>query len=222
MERLLALFARLFPLWTLLGVLAALAAPGLFAWFEGRLIVAGLALIMLGMGLTLRLEDFRRVFELPWPILAGVALQFSVMPFLGWSIARAMALPPDFAVGLILVSSCPGGTASNVVAFLARANVALSVSMTLASTLLAVAMTPLLAGTLAGAYVPVDAWALLRDVMLVGALPVLLGAALGQWAPGWVGRLQRVSPTVAVILIVLIVSASSARGARTSSRMEGC
>ena len=206
MERLLSRFTSLFPLWTLLGGLLALYRPELFTWFAGNLIVAGLSLIMLGMGITLRFEDFRRVCRLPRPILSGVLLQFTVMPFLGWSIAWALQLPRDFAVGLILVSCCPGGTASNVVAYLARADLALSVSMTLCSTLLAVGMTPILTELLAGTYVPVDAWALLRTVVMVVALPVLLGAALNRWAPCRVNHVRIVSPPLAVILIVLIVS----------------
>ena len=89
---------------------------------------------MLGMGLTLTPNDFKRVFVIPAALLGGIALQFVIMPFLGWGIGYLLDLPRDMAVGLVLVSCCPGGTASNLVAFLARANVALSVSMTAIST----------------------------------------------------------------------------------------
>ena len=135
---------NLFPLWSVLVAVVALAWPSAFDWYSVTMIRIGLGIIMLGMGLTLALADFKRVFSVPFALLGGVTLQFVVMPFLGWSIGHLMALPRDIAVGLVLVACCPGGTASNVVAFLARANVALSVSMTAISTMLAVVLTPVL------------------------------------------------------------------------------
>ena len=156
MRRLLLTAANWFPAWVLGASLLALWQPALFTWFSGPWIVWGLAVIMLGMGLTLDVRDFAAVLKMPRVVALGFAAQYAIMPLLGWAIAKALALPSDFAVGLILVACCPGGTASNVVAFLARANVALSVVMTTCSTLAAVLMTPLLTERLAGAYVPVD------------------------------------------------------------------
>jgi len=126
------------------GGLLALHEPAWFMWFSGPWIVWGLAVIMLGMGVTLTVEDFRRVLTMPKPVALGFCAQYTVMPLLGWGIGRLLQLDTPFAVGLILVSCCPGGTASNVVTYLARANVALSVVMTAASTFAAVFMTPLL------------------------------------------------------------------------------
>ena len=138
------LLTNLFPLWSVLVAVVALIWPAVFSWYSTLFIQIGLGFIMLGMGLTLTLSDFKRVFLFPTALICGVTLQFVIMPFLGWIIVMFMNLPRDIAVGLILVSCCPGGTASNVVAFLSRANVALSVSMTSVSTIIAVLLTPFL------------------------------------------------------------------------------
>jgi BASS family bile acid:Na+ symporter len=112
------------------------------------------------MGITLSVDDFKAALKMPRAIATGFVAQYLIMPLLGWSIASAMKLETGLAVGLILVSCCPGGTASNVVTFLAKGNVALSVLMTTCSTFGAIFMTPLLTKWLAGSLVPVDAWAL--------------------------------------------------------------
>jgi BASS family bile acid:Na+ symporter len=195
---------NLFPLWVLLGAALALRVPAAFTWFAGDLIVWGLAVIMLGMGITLGVDDFRRVLETPRPILLGVAAQFTVMPLLGWSIAHALALDPPLAVGLILVACCPGGTASNVVTHIAKANLALSVLMTTCSTMAAIAFTPLLTGLLAGTYVDVDEWALFLSTVQVVLLPVVIGVFLNQRVPALVRIVLPVAPVVAVPAIVLI------------------
>jgi BASS family bile acid:Na+ symporter len=195
---------NLFPIWVLLGSALALRYPAAFTWFAGDLIVWGLAVIMLGMGITLGVEDFRRVLETPRPILLGVVGQFTIMPLLGWAIAHALALDPPLAVGLILVACCPGGTASNVVTHIARANLALSVLMTMCSTMGAIVFTPLLTGLLAGTYVDVDEWALFTSTIRVVLLPVLIGVFLNQRVPALVRIVLPVAPVVAVAVIVLI------------------
>jgi bile acid:Na+ symporter, BASS family len=206
MNRLLTLGANAFPLWVTLGGGLALVYPSLFTWFSGPWIVWGLALIMLGMGLTLSLSDFRQVLTMPKTILIGFFAQYLIMPFLGWSISQIMNLPPPFAVGLILVSCCPGGTASNVVTYLARANVALSVLMTMCTTFAAIALTPLLTGWLAGSYVPIDGWGLFLSTVQVVLLPLILGLLLHHFFPPLIQRLAPVSPLIAVCTITLICS----------------
>ncbi|RPI92663.1 MAG: bile acid:sodium symporter family protein, partial [Spirochaetales bacterium] len=114
----------LFPVWVLLASVIALIHPPVFTWFSGSLITLGLGVIMLGMGITLEWEDFKRVLTMPGRVVLGVALQFGVMPFLGWSLGYLFDLPREFAVGLGLVACCPGGTASNVICYLARLDVA--------------------------------------------------------------------------------------------------
>lgn len=204
MVRVLNTLTNLFPLWVLVGGVGALIQPAWFTWFQKQAIVWGLAVIMLGMGVTLSVEDFKRVLAMPRAVATGVVAQFLVMPLLGWSIARLLDMETAFAVGLILVSCCPGGTASNVVSYLARANVALSVLMTMCSTFAAVVLTPILTKWLAGAYVPVDAWALFLDTVKVVLAPVLLGLALHHGTPRLVRLVLPVAPLVSVVVIALI------------------
>lgn len=195
-----------FALWLCLGVGWAWLRPADFTWFLPY-IPAGLGIIMLGMGLTLRVADFAAALRDPASVAIGVVAQFALMPALGFGLAQALALPPPLAVGLILVASCPGGTASNVITHLARGNVPLSVLMTACSTLVAVGATPLLTRWLAGAYVPVPAGALLKDMLQLVALPVAAGLLANRLAPRVTGRLAGVAPVASVFFIVLIVGA---------------
>ena len=206
MRRLLLASADWFPAWVLGGALLALWKPALFTWFSGPWIVWGLAVVMLGMGITLNVADFASVMRIPRTVALGFVAQYTIMPLLGWSVAKLLALPPAFAVGLILVACCPGGTASNVVTYLARANVALSVIMTMCSTLAAVVMTPLLTGWLAGAYVPVDAWGIFLTTAQVVLAPILLGLLLHHKAPRLTEFILPVGPVVSVLVISLIVA----------------
>ncbi len=204
---------NLFALWTVLGTLWAWFVPGHFTWFVdgdnrvfgAKLISIGLGLIMFGMGITLSFDDFRRVLKVPLAVGVGVGCQFLVMPLLGYSLARLFELETGLAVGLILVSCCPGGTASNVVTYLARGNLAFSVLLTMCSTLLAIVLTPLLTGWLAGKYVEVDRWNLFLNMLAVVLVPVLAGVFLHRLFPGLVKRLAPWSPVLSVAIIVLIV-----------------
>ncbi len=209
MPRLISLFVAAFPLWILLSSAVALVKPEVFTWFHGPWIRYGLSAIMLGMGLTLKLEDFQAVLKLPRAGVIGVVCQFLIMPFLGWATAYGLGLhqiDPSLAVGLILVSCCPGGTASNVIAYLARANVALSVLMTIVSTSAAIFLTPLMTKWLAGTLVDVDAWALFRSTISVVLIPVALGVLINRYAPRWAGKIGTVSPSISVLAIILIVA----------------
>ena len=196
--------ANAFPIWVLVACGLALVEPGLFTWFRGNAIVVGLAVIMLGMGLGLSLADFQRVTTRPTTVAAGFAAQFLIMPTAGWLVAETMQLDTPFAVGLILVGCCPGGTASNVVTYLARADVALSVLMTTCSTLGAVVLTPLLTQLLAGKLVAVDGWGLFLSTLQVVVLPVVAGMAINRWLPGAVQRVLPVAPLVSVVTIALV------------------
>jgi BASS family bile acid:Na+ symporter len=204
-ERTLQTATNLFPLWTVTFSAAALIWPTAFTWFSGNAIQWGLGFIMLGMGLTLQFDDFRPVFRKPGAVAIGVVLQFSVMPMLGWSIATLMDLPKELALGLILVASCPGGTASNVIVFLARADLALSVAMTSVSTLASVLMTPLLTRLLAGRLVDVDVLGLLQSILLIVIFPVVLGASANRFFPTGARRISAYSPFVSVVFIILIL-----------------
>jgi BASS family bile acid:Na+ symporter len=150
---------------------------------------------------------------MPGQIALGFILQYTVMPFLGWMAARWMDLPPALAAGVILVGCCPGGTASNVVSYLARADVPLSVIMTTASTLAAAVMTPWLTAWLAGRYVEVDSWGLAASTLQVVVLPVLAGVLLRAKAGRATESLVVWSPLVAVVAISMIVAGVLAQNA---------
>ena len=205
--------ANAFPVWVAAACSLSLIEPALFAWFKGEAIVVGLAVIMLGMGMTLSLADFQRVASRPLAVVAGVVAQFLIMPAAGWSIATGLGLETPFVVGLILVACCPGGTASNVVAFIARADVALSVVMTTCSTLAAVFLTPLLTALLAGRLVDVDTWGLFLSTFQVVILPVAGGVALNRLLPRAVASVLPIAPLVSVLMIALICGSIIAQNA---------
>jgi BASS family bile acid:Na+ symporter len=168
---------------------------------------------MLGMGLTLTFADFARVLSTPKRIFTGLTLQYTIMPAIAFAVSRLLALPLDFAVGLCIVGACPGGTASNVVTYLAKADLPLSVAMTTASTMGAVIATPVITKLLLGTLVPVDVAALLLSTVQVVLLPVLLGAALNQTFPKQVERLAPLSALSAVLLIAAICGSVIAQNA---------
>lgn len=209
----------LFAVWTILGTAWAWFIPSHFVWVaDGRftpfgqpLISVLLGVVMLGMGITLSFDDFRRIMKMPGSIAAGVVLQFTVMPLTGVAVAIAFGFETGLAVGLILVACCPGGTASNIVTYLARANLALSVTMTMASTLVAIIATPLLTGWLAGIFIEIDRWSLFRDMVAVVLVPVIAGVLLNRYVPKLTASVAKVSPLISVFVVVLIVGSIIAR-----------
>lgn len=201
-----------FPLWVLAAASLALWHPPLFTWFTSPLITLGLGIIMLGMGLTLTPEDFKEVVKHPRWVLTGFVLQYSIMPFIGWLAAELFGLPAPLAVGIILVACCPGGTASNVVTYLARADVPLSVTMTALSTLAAVIMTPLLSTWLIGSRVEVNGWGLFMSTVQVVILPLALGVILHKFFKRQTERILPAAPLIAVIFITLIVASIVGQG----------
>ena len=205
-------FVNLFPLWVILFSFTALLRPELFTWFSGNLITLGLGIIMLGMGLTLKITDFKILFKNPRWTIIGVLTQFSVMPFLGWAISKILDLPNFFAVGLILVSCCPGGTASNVIAYLSNLNVAFSVTMTFISTITGVVLTPLLITNISGELINVDLDSLLLSTTKVVLLPVFIGLFVSKYFQSFTNKIIVYSPSIAVIFIVLIVASIIGEG----------
>lgn len=183
------------------GFLAPGSVSGLTGWINPLL-----GLVMFGMGLTLRPVDFALVAKRPLPVLLGVTAQYVVMPLVALLVVLLLQLPPELAAGVILVGCAPGGTASNVVAYLARGDVALSVAMTSISTLLAPVLTPLLTLWLAGQYLPVDGGAMAWAITKVVLLPVLVGLAVRLLVPRLVERALPVLPWVSVAAIALIVA----------------
>jgi BASS family bile acid:Na+ symporter len=216
-----SLATNLFPVWVLLGGALALWHPDWFIWFRGGFITWGLAVIMLGMGITLSLDDFKAVLKMPRAVGIGFVAHYAIMPFLGWSIAHLLRLETPFAVGLILVACCPCGTASTVVNYLARSNVALSVLMTMCSTLGAIVMTPLLTEWLAGKYVPVDAFGLFLSTVKIVLAPVILGVGLNRYTPRLVKFILPVSPLISVLTITLICASIIGSSADDLKRSGG-
>lgn len=199
-------FVHAFLLWLILAVAAALIYPPSFAWFRLSWIDPLLGLAMLGMGLGLTGADFLRVGQAPRAILLGVLLQYTLMPAAGYLVANAFQLETPLAVGLILLACCPGGTASNVISYIAKADVALSVSMTMLSTLSAVLVTPLLTTWLVGSRIELDPRILIASTAKVVVLPVILGVLMRRFLPRVSAVLIPIAPAVAVICIILIVA----------------
>lgn len=174
-----------------------------------------LMIIMLGMGMTLRPADFAIVARKPIALIVGVLAQFIVMPLTGWALAAGFGLAPAIAVGVILVGSAPGGTASNVMVYLAKGDTALSVAMTTVSTLLAPVLTPLLVLWLAGSYLPVDAGGLFLSIVQIVVVPIIVGLLLRRFLPRIVERILDWMPLVSVIGITLVVLAVVSSSAAT-------
>ena len=212
-EKFFILLANFFPIWVVGGAGLAIWEPATATWFQPSWIPLFLGIIMLSMGLTLNLEDFLRVFKIPRSIAIGVGLQYTIMPLLGFSLAKLFDLPIDYVIGVVLVACCPGGTASNVVCFIARTNVPLSVSLTTISTLAAIIMTPLMATLLiesisqsiTGTAIQVNTMGLLFSTLKVVILPVTLGVLLNHFFRVWVKKTNPYTPFIAVMSIVFIV-----------------
>lgn len=195
----------LFPLWALLLSAFALWQP---AWLAGQkaLIVPCLVVIMFGMGMTLSPADFSRVLQRPWLILLGVMLQFLWMPLLAWLVSLSLRLPAEVMVGMVLVGSVSGGTASNVICYLAKGDVALSISMTLVSTLLAIVATPALTWFYVGQTVPVPVVDMLLSIVNIVLLPVLAGVLVNQFFRNRMQGIQQLFPLLSVAAIVYVIA----------------
>ncbi|XP_020969050.1 sodium/pyruvate cotransporter BASS2, chloroplastic isoform X1 [Arachis ipaensis] len=177
-EKVIETLTTLFPVWVILGAIVGIYKPAAVTWLETDLFTLGLGFLMLSMGLTLTFEDFRRCLRNPWTVGVGFLAQYLIKPMLGFGIAMTLKLPASLATGLILVSCCPGGQASNVATYISKGNVALSVLMTTCSTIGAIIMTPLLTKLLAGQLVPVDAAGLAISTFQVVLVPTIVG----DWA----------------------------------------
>lgn len=184
----------------------ALFEPRVFIWFGPLHIKIALALIMFFTGLSLTAADFQRVAKKPSQVAAGFLLQYTVMPAMGYLTAVAFSLPREIAAGVILVACCPGGTASNVITYLAKADVPLSVTMTACSTIAAAVLTPALSAWLIGARIPVDAWAMTRDTAIVILLPIALALIAKHFLPQVAKKLEHSANFLAVLAITLIVA----------------
>lgn len=195
-----------FALWVILFAFAGFFFPETFRQLAPW-IVTLLAIIMFGMGLTISVDDFREVVKRPLEVGIGVVSQFLIMPLLAVLLTRIIPMSPEVAAGVILVGCCPGGTSSNVMTYLSKGDVALSVASTSVTTLAAPIVTPFLVWLFASQYLPVDAMAMFLSIVKVVIVPLALGFALQKLAPGLVRGALPVLPLVSVVGIVLIVAA---------------
>ena len=196
---------KTFALWVLVFAGLAFMNPTLFS-FVGPHIALILGVIMFGMGMTMTIDDFKGVLKQPKSVLIGTVAQFTIMPLLAYGLAVLFKLPTEIAVGVILVGCCPGGTASNVMTYLARGNTALSVSCTAVSTILAPILTPAIFFVLASQWLDINAMAMFKSILQIVLVPVILGlvvrSVLGKRAESY----SELMPLVSVIGIVLIVA----------------
>ena len=178
--------------------------PASLSWIAPQVPLL-LGIVMFGMGMTIEFKDFCHLVRHPWDVGIGVFAQFTIMPLVAYLLTQAFSLPPDLAVGVILVGTCPGGTASNVITYLAKGDVALSVTMTMATTLLAPFVTPFLTLLLAGEEIAVNAPAMMLSIAEMVLLPVLLGAALNHFFRRRVAYALTVLPLISALLVALLV-----------------
>ncbi|KPN74721.1 bile acid:sodium symporter family protein [Neisseria sp. 74A18] len=200
------LVGQTFALWAALFAAIAFIAPDTFKWVLPYIPVL-LGIIMFGMGLTLSPADFKILGEHPGAVFIGVAAQFVIMPLTAYALAVGFNLPAEIAVGVILVGSCPGGTASNVITYLARGNVALSVAVTSVSTLLAPVLTPAVFYLLANQWLDISAAAMFVSILKIVLLPIILGVVAHTLFKKQTEAAVGVLPLVSVVAIVLIIGA---------------
>lgn len=205
-----------FTIWIFVSVSLAMFYPGLFTGTKDfstkALIVPLLQLIMFGVGSTMGLKDFEGIARMPKPVLIGLACQFTIMPLVGLLIAETFAFPPEVAAGIILVGCVPSGLASNVMSYLAGANLALSVTLTSAATLMAPAITPFLMYHLAGSFIQVDFLTMMKDIFNMVLLPVGAGLIFHHFPGKKFPRLERFMPVVSMISIAAIITIITASG----------
>jgi BASS family bile acid:Na+ symporter len=202
---------NLFPVWTVLFTGIALKSPSSFAWFTTEYFTAGLAALMLSMGITLTPQDFKDVAAKPVPVVMQFSLCYGMMPFLAMFLGKTFGLDAALLAGMVLVGSINGGQASNLCTYIARGNVALSVLMTTATTLGAIVATPLLCKGLLGAVVPVDAVGIAKSTVEVVLVPIAVGMTLNKFFPKVVEKILPFAPVVGVVSTCLLVASAVAQ-----------
>lgn len=193
-----------FPLGAIGITIFSLYYPAVLADYS-KAIVPLLGVVMLGMGMTLRPENFLEILKRPKLIALGTSLQFLLMPFAAWLVSISLDLSTDLMIGFVLLGACPGGTASNVICYLSRGDVALSITLTTVSTLLAVFLTPLMTLIYVGEKVPVPVLNMMLDIFLVIVLPVVTGMAINYYFARYIHFVKHILPFVSVTAIIIII-----------------
>ena len=197
---------KTFALWVILFSGLALYSPENFVWLK-TYITWMLGIIMFGMGMTMTLGDFKGVLQSPKAVTIGVFAQFIVMPTLAYLLCKLFNLPTEIAIGVILVGCCPGGTASNVITYMAKGNTALSVACTSVSTILAPILTPAIFYVLASQWIDINAMSMLKSILQVVLFPIVLGLLVRAILKNKVDHYIQVMPLISVVAIVAIVAA---------------
>mgnify|MGYP003292166627 FL=1 len=199
-------FSRFMALIVLAVAALALFVPASGLWIELKAVNYLLMVVMFGMGLTMKLNDFKVVFVQPKEMIIGCIAQFTIMPLLAFMLGKVFGLETGLLAGVILVGTCPGGTSSNVITYMSKGNVALSVGMTSVNTLLSPVLTPAITYLLLRTSVNVDVWAMCLSIIQVVILPIALGFVVNRFAAKFVARAVEILPVVSVIAICLIVA----------------
>jgi len=196
---------KLFPLWAVLFSLIAYFYNDLFSGFKSA-IVPLLTIVMFGMGMTLTWDNFKEIIKSPSVIFLGFGLQYLIMPIAAYVISILLNLPPQMMAGLVLVGSSPGGTASNVITYLGNGNVALSITLTLTSTIFAVFLTPFFSYILLNHVVPVPAAEMFLDILQIVLIPVLVGTTINSLFSSKIEKIRNIFPFLSMLAIVLIIA----------------
>ena len=194
----------LFPIGAVAIAIISFLYPGLLSPFSNA-IVPLLGVVMLGMGMTLRPENFRDILKRPRVIILGVGLQFLLMPLIAFVVGNLLGLPESLLVGMVLVGSCPGGTASNVICYLARGDVALSITLTTISTILSVVFTPVLTWLYIGQEVPVPVANMMLNIFIIILLPVSAGVMCNHYFHRYLHFVKHLFPYVSMCAIIVII-----------------
>lgn len=203
---------KFFSLWIILGVVAAYMTPETFkplSKYVGYCIMA----VMLSMGLTVSVNDFKLIFSRPKDVFWGIVLRYMIMPFIALGLTKVLDLPPALAAGLILVGCCPSGVASNVMTFLSKGDTALSITVSTINTVIAPFITPFMFTFLVGSIVPVNSSAILMDILKIVLIPVFLGAVIRAVASDFVDKIMPIIPIVSVVAIFVTTSSGFALSA---------
>ena len=205
-----------FTIWVFASVTLAMFYPGLFGEVGGfalsGLIVPLIQVIMFGMGTSMSLQDFAGVIKMPKGVFVGLVCQFSIMPLVGVSLALFFGFPDEIAAGVVLIGSAPGGVASNVMAYIAKANLALSITMTAIATLFSPIVTPFLMELLAGQFVPIEFVEMMWSITNMVILPIVAGLLFNRFFHGKAQWLDRVMPLISMAAIVIILAIITAGG----------
>lgn len=200
-----AIITRLFPLWAALCSIFAYLNPAVFAPLKPY-ISEMLMLVMLSMGMTLKIADFTRVLKRPAPIVAGIGLHYLIMPLAAWLIARLLNMSPELQAGMVLVGCVASGTASNVMVFLSKGDVALSVTISALSTVVGIFATPLLAKLYIAASIAVPVVNMLKEILLIVALPIAIGVGINYFIPHQVKKIVPSLPLITMCVIILVLA----------------